>query len=234
MNGGTIGIGLLQQRLVQGIRHLTLRFQHFRSRNALLGLVHIDNIPTPVATTQAHLAIGVSHEIGLCNLALYAFRQLARNLHDIGAVFLNRLWNLQHIGNLLQHTAQLGVKVVVVVDDAQMRMSLPGTVHLLVQVARQLQSFFVGLLIAVGIGGNGIILFCTISSRHQMQHGIIALAQLIAARTTLAGNVLPHLWGDIGRNVHRTAVAHHEGGFGTGFRQTHKRILQRQLRLQDG
>ena len=112
-------------------------------------------------------------------------------------------------------------------------MSHPRTIHLLVQVTSQLETFLVGLLVTVGIVSHRIILLGTIGSRHQMEHGIIAFAKLVAARAALGGDVLPHLRRDIGRDVHCTTVAHHEGRLRASLCQSHKRVFQRQLRLQD-
>ena len=90
-NGGTIGVCLLQERLVEGVANLTLGLQIFCSRHALLGLVDIDHFPTPAATAQAHLYTWVGHQIGLRNLALDALRQLAREFDEIDALFLDGL-----------------------------------------------------------------------------------------------------------------------------------------------
>ena len=194
----------------------------------------VDHLATPAATAQAHLDPWVGHQIGLRYLALYAFWQFARQFYQVDALLLDGLRNAQHIGYLQDDTVQLRVKVVVVVDDAQMGVTGPGPVDLLVQVASQLQTLLVGLLIAGGIGGGGIILFGTVGSTHQMQHGIIAVLQLVGRRATLLAQLYPHLRRDIGRDVQRAAVADHKGGLGATLCQSHKAVLQRQLRLQNG
>ena len=115
-----------------------------------------------------------------------------------------------------------------------MGMSGPGSVHLLVKVTGQSQSLFIGLLVAVGIGGYGIVLLGTIGSRHKVQDGIVALAQLVGGSTALSGDVLPHLGCNVCGDVECTTVADDEGGLGAGLGQPHKGVLKSQLCLQDG
>ena len=136
-DGGTIRISLLQQRLVESIRYLTLGFEHFSWRDALLGFVDINHLPTPTATTQTNFAIRIGHKVGLRYLAFDALWQLACQFNDIGTLLFDGLWYLQHIADFLQYAMQLGIEVVVVVDDTQMRMTRPCLVDLLVQIARQ-------------------------------------------------------------------------------------------------
>ena len=229
-----IRVGLLEQALIQRIGHLALCFQHFAGRHPLLGLMDIDHLATPVATTQANLTVGLAHQVGLGNLALYTLRQLASQFDDVHALLRNRLRQSENVGNLLDDPAQLGIEDIVVVDDAQVGVSRPRPVDLLVQVASQLQSFLVSLLIAIRIVCHRVILLGTIGSTDQVEHGIIALAQLVGIGATLAGDVVPHLWGYISRDVHRTTIAYDKSRLRTGFCQSHKRVLQRQLRLKDG
>ena len=81
-DGGTIGVGLLQQRLVEGIADLALGLQHLGGRHTLLGLVDVDHFPTPATTAQTHLDAWISHQVGLGNLALDALWQFAREFND--------------------------------------------------------------------------------------------------------------------------------------------------------
>ena len=233
-NGGAIGVSLLQQAFVEGIAHLALRLQHLVGRYALLRLVDVHHLAVPAAPAQSDFAVGVGHKVGLRNLALYRLRQLSRQFDDVRALVLDGLRNLHDVRYLLQHAAQLRVEVVVVIDDAQVRMSLPGAVHPLVQVARQPQSFLVGLLVARGVGGRGIVLLGTVGRRNQVQHGIVAPSQGIAIGATLLAQLVPHLWFYIGRDVHRATVADDECRLRARLGQPHERVLQGQLRLEDG
>ena len=91
-DGGAIGVGLLQERLIQGVAHLALSLKHFSCRDALLGLMNVDGFTSaPLAATQTHLAVGVCHQVGLGNLALDALRQLASEFDDIDALLGDRL-----------------------------------------------------------------------------------------------------------------------------------------------
>ena len=115
-----------------------------------------------------------------------------------------------------------------------MGMARPCLVDLLVQVARQLQSLLVGLFIAGGVGSSGIVLLSTVGSRHEVQNSIVAILELIGRGATLLAQLNPHLWRDICRDVQRATVADHKGGLGARLCQSHKTVLQGQLRLQNG
>ena len=187
--------------------------------------MHVHHFPTPATAAQAYLTIWIGHEVRLRNLALDALRQLSCQFYNICTFILNRLWNLQHITDFLQHATQLGIEVIMVVDDTQMRMTRPRFIHLLIQIARNAQTFLVSLLVARTVGGSGVILLSTVSSTHQMQYGIVTLAQLVRVGATLLTQFFPHLRGYICRYVHRTAIAHNECRLGTRLCQSHKGIF---------
>ena len=86
-------------------------------------------------------------------------------------------------------------------------MTLPCRNNLLVQLSRYLQSFFIGLLQALRIVGCSIKLLGTISSTHQMQHSIIAVAKLGICITLFRDDAVPEIGSEIGRNIHRTTIA---------------------------
>ena len=145
------------------------------------------------SSAKTDLATWFSRKIGLNYVAIDGIRHIASQLHDILSLFLNRLRNAQHITYLLEHSVQLVVEILMVVDDAQVRMSLPGRNNLLIQLAGNLQTFFVCLLQALRIVGCGIKLLCTIGSTHQVEHGIIAGSELGIGITLFRDDAIPEL-----------------------------------------
>ena len=66
-----------------------------------------------------------------------------------------------------------------------------------------------------------------------MQYGIIAFHQGVGSGTRHSGDLLPLLRLDIGRDVHRTAVADDKHRLRADLGKTHKLVFECQLRLQD-
>ena len=145
-----------------------------------------------------------------------------------------RLWQSNHLRNLSQHTLNLIVEVVVIVDDTQMGMTRPSLDYLLIQFAGYTQSLLVGLLVTGGVGGGSIILLGTIGGTHQVQHGIVTLSQSLGVCSCHVGNLLPLFGFDIGRYIHRTSIAYHQHGIFADLGQLHKLVFERQLGFQNG
>ena len=126
--------------------------------------MYVDHLTTTKhPTAQANLTARLCHKVGLGNLALGALGNLAHDLHAINALFLNRLRQAYHLRDFFQHTVELVLKVIVVIDDTQMRMARPGLDYFLIKFTGDTQTFFIGLFVTSGIGGGGIILLCTVS-----------------------------------------------------------------------
>ena len=115
-----------------------------------------------------------------------------------------------------------------------MGMARPRLDDLLVELTGDAQTFFVGLFIAGGVGSGGVILLGTVGSTHQMEHGIVTLQQFVGVGACHRRNLLPLLGLDIGRDIHRAAVANDEHGLGAYLGQMTELILKGQLGLQDG
>ena len=114
-------------------------------------------------------------------------------------------------------------------------MALPRIDDLLVEQAGLAQALLVHLLIALRIVAGGIILFGTVGSRYQVEHGIIALvAQLGGVGAQRRGDVFPHLRGHVGGDVHHAAVADDERGFGALLSHGEELVLQGELYLERG
>ena len=163
LNGSTLWIGQSEHHLVEAQVNLPLSDELLAGRRLLLRRMHIDELAVEAALAKPHLAVGFALQIGLDDVALDAVvRQLAVDLNDILAFFLNGLGQTEHAADLLQHAAHLGVEVVVVVDDAQVGMALPCVNHLFVQRACNAESFLVHLLVALCVICRRIVLFCAV------------------------------------------------------------------------
>ena len=66
-----------------------------------------------------------------------------------------------------------------------------------------------------------------------MEHSIVAFTKLVGRGATLLAQLYPHLRRDIGRDVQCATVTDDDSGFGACLCQSHKTILQCQLRLQN-
>ena len=234
VDGGAIGVGLLQERLIKVVIHLTLSDKFFSIGEFLLGEVHIHIFAVPATATKTHFAVGVGHQIGLSDVALYVFRYLAGNFHNVFALFLDGLWQSKHISDFLEHTIEFAVEVLGIVDNAHVRMSAPHFYHLLVEFASYAQAFLVGLFQSCCIGGCGVELLGTVGSRHKVKHGIVAVAQLIGIYTHTGGDALPVFGLKIGGNVERAAVANYHARLAARLSHCHKLVLEHELDLQRG
>ena len=137
--------------------------------------------------------------------------------------------NTQHIADFLEHTVQLVVEVLVVVDYSQMWVSLPGGNDFLVQFPGYLQSLFVRLFHALGVVGCGVELFSAICGRNQMQHGIIALTQLGVGVSLLGDDAVPEVLCQVGGDIHRATVADDDDRLVDGFRHFGETVFQSDL-----
>ena len=136
-----------------------------------------------------------------------AFGTSPNQFHDILSFLFDRLRNTQHIADFLEHTVQLVVEVLVVVDYSQMWVSLPGGNDFLVQFPGYLQSLFVRLFHALGVVGCGVELFSAICGRNQMQYGIVAFTQLGVGISLLGDDAVPEVLCQVGGDIHRATVA---------------------------
>ena len=181
------------------------------------------------SSAKTDLATRFSRKIGLNDVAIDGIRHIASQLHDILSLFLNRLRNAQHITYLLEHSVQLVVEILMVVDYAQVRMSLPGRYNLLIQLAGYLQAFFICFFQTLRIVGCGIKLLCTIGSTHQVEHGIIAGSELGIGVTLFRDDAIPEFGREIGRNIHRAAVAYDDNRLVQRLRHAGKAVFQSYL-----
>lgn len=120
------------------------------------------SVRMPRTAPETYLAARLADKIGLQDVAVDGFGQRPGNLNDILALFGDSLRQSEHTGNLAYDAQHLLVKIVVVVDDAKMRMTRPRLDDFLIQFAGYAQSLCVGFLIACGVGGCGVVLLSTI------------------------------------------------------------------------
>lgn len=129
----------------------------------------------------------------------------------------------------------LGLEVLVIVDDAQVRVAGPGGDDSLVEFARHAQSLLVGGLAAFLVVGGGVELLCSIGSRDKMEHGIVALiAKLGRSRADILRQPVPEGGLHVGGDVHRATVADDDGGHSARLGHAGKVVFQLELRLQCG
>ena len=181
------------------------------------------------AATETDLAAWFSRKIGLHDIAVDGVWHFAGQFHDILSFLLDRLWNTQHIADFLEHTVQLVVEVLVVVDYSQMWVSLPGGNDFLVQFPGYLQSLFVSLFHSLGIVGCGVELFSAICGRNQMQYGIVAFTQLGVGVSLLGDDAVPEVFCQIGGDIHRATVADDDDRLVDGFRHFGETVFQSNL-----
>ena len=135
---------------------------------------------------------------------------------------------IQHGRYLVEHLAQLVLKVHVVADDAQVGVARPCAQHLAVELTRHLHVLAAELVVLVGVE-----LFGTGGSGHHVQDGLVAgIAQLHGVGAHLLGQCFPDLGRDIGADVHRAAVAHDEHGLAALGRHLGEVVLKCQLDVQ--
>ena len=133
--------------------------------------------------------------------------------------------NAQHGRYLVEHLAQLVLKVHVVADDAQVGVARPCAQHLAVELTRHLHVLAAELVVLVGVEllGAG-------SGGHHVQDGLVAgIAQLHGVGAHLLGQRLPDLGRYVCADVHRAAVAHDEYGLAALGRHLGEMIFQLQL-----
>ena len=190
-----VRIGLLQERLVEGVGYLSLGYQLFGRRDAFAGGVDVDHVAVGGASAQTNFRSRFGHQIGLYDLALCAGREFARKLDNVLAFFLDGLRQTQYGRNLMNHAVHLLLEVFTVIYYAQVRVTRPGLDHLAVQFAGNGQSGLVGLLVALGVVGCGVELFGTVGSTYQMQDGVVARtgAQFFGRSPAGLGQFVPHL-----------------------------------------
>lgn len=85
VDGMPVGVGLCEQRLIEGVAHLPFGLYLLMVGQMLLGGMHIDGLATlPDTPAQSYLAVGVGDEIGLDNLALHGVGDVVtRDAHDV-------------------------------------------------------------------------------------------------------------------------------------------------------
>ena len=229
-DGSTVRVCLLQHIFVEIGADLSLGLNLFVVGYALLGGVNIYVLATfESAATETDLAAWFSRKIGLDDIAVDGIRNFAGQFHDILSFLLDRLRNSQHIADLLEHTVQLVVEVLVVVDYSQMWMALPGRNDSLVQFPGYLQSLFVSLFHALGIVGCGVELFGAICGRNQMQYGIVAFTQLGVGVSLLGDDAVPEVFCQIGGDIHCATVADDDDRLVDGFRHFGEAFFQSDL-----
>ena len=229
-DGSTVRVCLLQHILVEIGADLSLGLNLFVVGYALLGGVNIYVLATfESAATETDLAAWFSRKIGLNDIAVDGIRNFAGQFHDILSFLLDRLRNTQHIADFLEHTVQLVVEVLVVVDYSQMWVSLPGGNDFLVQFPGYLQSLFIRLFYALGIVGCGVELFSAICGRNQMQYRIVAFTQLGVGISLLGDDAVPEVFCQIGGDIHRATVADDDDRLVDGFSHFGETVFQSDL-----
>ena len=230
-DGALVGVGKAEHHLVEAIVDLALGDEFLGGRDALLGRVDIHILALPAATTQAHLGARLgAAQVGLDDVDVDGVgRQFAVNLDDVFALQFDGLRQAEHAADFLEHALHLGVKVIVVVNHAQVGVSGPSLDNLLVERAGDVQAFLCHRLVALGIVGRGVVLLGAIGGAHQVQHGVIALAQFGAAGAHGTGDVVPHLGCHIGRDVERAPVTDDDARLGTFLGHTVEFILEGKL-----
>lgn len=184
---------------------------------------HISTLKT--TATETDFTTRLTRKIGLDNIAVYGIRHLAHQFHDIFALLLYRLRNAQDIAYLLQYAIEFVLKVLMIVDDTKMRMTLPGRNDLLIQFTGYLKPRLISLLQSLRIIGGGIELLCSIGSTHEMKHCIITLTQLGVAVSLLRDDAVPEIFRKISRNIHRTTIANDDDRLVQSLCHTGKTIL---------
>ena len=225
-----VGVGLLQQRFVEVVAHLPLHHNLLGGRDALGGGVDVDPVALPLALAQPHFVARFRRQIGLRDVGLGVVGHRPRDFDDVLALVLDGLGQPQHVADFLHHAVYLAVEVVVVVDDAQMGVPRPCVDDFLVELSGQFQP-----LGALPVVGRGVVAFGPVGGRHQVEHGVVAaVAQPLRVGAHDPGDFLPHLRLHVGRDVHRAAVAHDDGGLLAGLRHAHELVFQGQLHFERG
>ena len=147
--------------------------------------------PRPAA--EPDFGSGFADEVGLEDFAVNGLRQLSGHLDKVFAFLGDGLRQTENVGNLADDALHLALKVVVIVDDAQVGMARPGAYDFLVKFAGYAQSLLIGLLVAGGVGGGGVVLLGPVGCRHQVEHSVVAFAQLVAVDASLRGHIIPLL-----------------------------------------
>ena len=136
------------------------------------------------------------------DLALYGVGDgAARDFDDIFPFLGDGLRKAEHTADLFEHAVYLCIEIVVVVDDPQMGMSCPCLYDIPVAHA-----CLVKPLGAQFVGGRVVILLSAVCRGNKMQHGVIAVEELLVGDITERRDLLPHLFGEIGGDVEGTAV----------------------------
>lgn len=230
MNALAVRVCLLEHILVEISADLSLGLNLLVVGYALLSGVNIYVLSTfESAATETDLAAWFSRKIGLNDIAVDGIWHFAGQFHDILSFLFDRLRNTQHIADFLEHTVQLVVEVLVVVDYSQMWVSLPGGNDFLVQFPGYLQSLFVRLFHALGVVGCGVELFSAICGRNQMQYGIVAFTQLGVGISLLGDDAVPEVLCQVGGDIHRATVADDDDRLVDGFSHFGETVFQSDL-----
>ena len=202
VDGQAVRVGLPHQRLVEVVVDLPFRHHLLVVREGLLRRADVDGDAVQRAAAETYLAARIRSEVGLHDVALDGIRNLARQAYDVLAFLDDLLGNLQHIGDFLEYTVDLRVEVLVVVDDAQVRMFRPCLDDLLVQLAGKLQP-----LRALGVVGRRIELLGPVGGADEVEDRIVTGTELFGRCADGGRYLLPHLRLHVGGDVHRAAVA---------------------------
>ena len=123
--------------------------------------MHVNRLPAfPTAAAQAHFVVGISHKIGLEDVAFDDVRYVIRRYaYNVFALLGDGEGQLEHCRNLFQHTVYLRVEVVMVVDYAQMGVPGPCLNNLPVEQTGSLYAFGAHLITC-----SIVVLFGTVGS----------------------------------------------------------------------
>ena len=121
-------VALLHERHILHGTDLTFGLNALGCAHLLLGGLEIGVDALPATLAQTHLSAHLGEQISLFNFAFDRVRNLTDNLNHIFALGLNgtRQTNAEHVRDFSQHIVNFLLKIDLVVDDAQVRMSGPG------------------------------------------------------------------------------------------------------------
>ena len=80
--------------------------------------------------------------------------------------------------DLFKYSVEFLLEIIIVIDYAKVWMVCPGIEHFLIEHTSNAEALFVRLLIALSVSSSGVVFLCTIGSRDEMEHSIVAGREL--------------------------------------------------------
>ena len=190
----TVRVCLLQKRLKELVGNLSLGDNLLCWGDIPNGGVDIQRMTIDGLPTKSHLTVWVCHEVCLDNLAINGLRKFTVYLNNKFALILDRKWELKNLRDFFKNAVELLFEVTIIVNYAKVRMMCPSIKHFLIEHTSNAKSLFVRLLIALCVGGSGVVFLCSIGSGDEMQDSIVAGGDGGGGATNFLKELLPHLW----------------------------------------